>query len=937
MTIDDNYTSFTLTQKNTQFQRIPRSPRPEIPTVPETPQKIPTPHEPLSGSTSALMRIVKKVPVKLLAEYFEQTSERRPHTTAVICGSSQLTYQELDQQANRLAHLLISRGIGPSDTVGILLDRSLTTYIALLGILKAGAAFVPLDPAFSLEHVTFIAQDAMLRHLITTSTFRAKTRNLTCPILEFDQEYEAFSAQPANRPQITVNPASLCHIIYNLDSGNPSEGIAFSHANIVNFLRAITPVYRVTRDDRVYQGMSIAYDHSFEEIWPAWIAGATLVANPIAFHPSGHELTEFLIAHKITVFCCIPAQLAAIERDVPSLRSLFVGGEVCPEYLVSRWARPGRRILNTYGCTETTVTATWSEMFPGRPVTIGTPLSTYHVYLLDNQLRPVKDGETGEIFIGGLGVALGYLNRPELTQKRFIPNPILNDREMMPCVYRTGDLGRITPAGEIEYLGQINAPMQDRQIQLSQNEQMALFYAKPIPLTDYASVSQFETVLLPKIGTQASKPGILQRIKSIYQQIMTDPLYRNSLFTIASTLILGGLGFIFWIIIARLYKPENVGIATTLISIMTLLSGFTILGLNGSLNRYLPKSTNKNELINSAFVIVMVATILACIIFLLGLQVFSPQLVFLRSNALYIISFSAFVIFCSWNMLIDSTFMAFRSASNILLKNTTVSVLKLVLPFALIALGAYGIFTATAAAVALGVLIGLVILLLHFKIKPSISVNFALIRETAAYSFANYVAGFMLNMPSQVLPIIILNTLSAKYAAYYYVASMIQNILQVIPMAAAQALLTEGSYNEAGLKKHVKKAITTILLILLPAVIITVFGSNILLQLFGKGYASGASQFLQLYSASTVFAALLLISNAIMNVKHQIKSLIVSNLVAAILTLGLSYAFISNKLVGIGWGWMLGQAITGVIALSFIIHNYAGDASPFRRNRASRL
>ncbi len=179
----------------------------------------------------------------------------------------------------------------------------------------------------------------------------------------------------------------------------------------------------------------------------------------------------------------------------------------------------------------------------------------------------------------------------------------------------------------------------------------------------------------------------------------------------------------------------------------------------------------------------------------------------------------------------------------------------------------------------------------------------------------------MFYMPSLILPVIILNVLSAKYAAYYYVASMIQNFLLIIPLAAAQALLTEGSYNEAELKKHVKKAITTVLVILIPATAIIVFAGNILLQLFGKSYATEAFQFLQLYSVSTIFTALLLISNAIMNVKHQIKSLVISNVIAAAFTLWLSYAFISGKLIGIGRGWILGQAIAGLISIFFLIRN----------------
>ena len=420
----------------------------------------------------------------------------------------------------------------------------------------------------------------------------------------------------------------------------------------------------MTRHDRVYQGMSTAFDFSFEEIWPTWIAGATLVAGPPDSQHLGHRLAEFLVEHKITVFRCMPMQLATIESEVPSLHSLLICCGPCSPDLVSHWARPGLRILNTYGPTETTITATWCELFPGRPVTIGSPLPTYYVYILDDQLRLVKDGESGEIYIGGSGVATGYLNRPDLTKERFIPNPLSREQEIVPRLYRTGDLGRITPAGEIKYLGCIDTQMKSHRYRSKLDE------IEHRLRTDPSVVKPSGTGTISEPEAKASKLKMLKQInlKDIYKHIMTDPLYRNSIFSMTSTLILGGLGFIFWIIIARLYKTENVGIATTLISIMTLLSSFTIMGLNSSLNRYLPKSANKNELINSSFVIVTLVTIFASGIFLLGLPVFSPQLVFLQSNLFYIISFTIFVMFCSWNILVDSVSMAFRSASNMLIK-----------------------------------------------------------------------------------------------------------------------------------------------------------------------------------------------------------------------------------------------------------------------------
>lgn len=417
---------------------------------------------------------LERLPVQRLPEYFEHACDRRPDATAVICWPSQLTYLELDRRANRLAHLLISRGIVEGALVGIFLERSLDTYVALLGVLKAGAAFVPLDPSFPTDRVAFIAEDAGLWDIVTTSAFREKTSSLPCRVLELDQATEELDLQIESRPQVRVNPASVCYIIYTSGTTGQPKGVAVSHANITNFLGVVTPIYSVMRDDRVYQGMTIAFDFSVEEVWPTWIAGATLIVGPTDSRRLGHGLAEFLIEHKITVLCCVPTLLATIDCDVPTLRSLFVGGEACPADLVRRWSRPGRRMLNTYGPTETTVTATWCELYPDRPVTIGVPLPTYHAYILDNQLRQVEDGESGELCIGGPGVAIGYLNRPDLTADRFIQNPVWRDREAAPRLYRTGDLACLTPSGEIKYLGRIDTQVKIRgyRIELGEIEEV---------------------------------------------------------------------------------------------------------------------------------------------------------------------------------------------------------------------------------------------------------------------------------------------------------------------------------------------------------------------------------------------------------------------------------------------------------------------------------
>jgi O-antigen/teichoic acid export membrane protein len=823
---NDKYIDFSLLQKETLIpQPVSDVPQPEFPIVPRTPKKTRLERMPLKETTSAMLQAIKIVRAELLIEYFEQTCDRRPHGTALICASSQLTYQELDQQANRFANFLISCGVGNGNPVGILLERSLDTYVALLGILKAGAVFVPIDPSFRAEQVAFIAEDAGLRYLVTTSAFRDRTSAPGCPVIELDQVYEVLSVQNETRPQVHVDPSALCYLIYMLDATDQPKRVAISHANAVSFLRAITPIYGVMRNDRVYQEMPIFSDFSFEEIWPTWIAGATLVASPTNAQCLGQRLTEFLITQKISVFFCVPMQLATIERDVPSLRAIFVVREICPADLVRQWVCPGRRLLDTYS--SVMLHPVWRDQSPS------------------------------------------YGSKPD------------------------------------------------------ESEQIALPQVDQVSLNKHTPAPQVKTSATSDSATQTSWRKALSQMNftAAYKLVMSDPLFKNSLFNMASTFIMGGLGFVFWIVVARLYNTEMVGIATTLISIMTLLSSFTTLGLNSSLMRYLPKSTNKNELINSSFAIVTFAALLVSMIFLLGLQFFSPQLVFLQSNFFYILSFTIFIVFCSWNTLVESISMAFRYAGNILIKNSIISILKLILPFVFIGLAAYGIFVSTAAALALGVVTGLSILILKFKIRPSISINVSFIKETSIYSFANYMTGFMFNMPSLVLPVIILNVLSARYAAYYYVASMIQNILLIIPLATTQSLLTEGSYDEAGLKKHVKKALITILVTLVPATAVIVFAGNILLQFFGKSYADEAFEFLQLYSASTIFTAILMISNAIMNVKHQVKTLVALNSIASILTLWLSYAFISGRLVGVGWGFILGQAIAGLISIFFIIRN----------------
>ncbi|WP_369358278.1 Pls/PosA family non-ribosomal peptide synthetase [Streptomyces sp. cg2] len=407
-----------------------------------------------------------------LHRVFETTCDRMPSATALECGGHVLTYAELDARANRIAHHLRGLGVGAGCRVALLVPRSVELYAALLAVGKAGATFVPVDPAAPADRIAFIASDAQADAVLTVAGRAGAVAGLGAHVVELDTRAAELAAAPATRPRVPAparRPAParaaappgpedddpvdpLAYIMYTSGSSGRPKGVAIAHSSICNFLAVVPGVYDVRPEDRVYQGMTVSFDFSIEEIWPTWAVGATLVAGPAESGAGrfGAELADALDELGITVFYCVPTLLATLPRDLPGVRALMVGGEACPARLVERWSRPGRRILNTYGPTETTVTATVAELRPGRPVTIGRPLPTYTVVLLDEELRPVPDGAVGEICVGGPGVARGYVGRPELTAERFVEHPAAAGGGRL---YRTGDLGRVTADGEIAFLG----------------------------------------------------------------------------------------------------------------------------------------------------------------------------------------------------------------------------------------------------------------------------------------------------------------------------------------------------------------------------------------------------------------------------------------------------------------------------------------------------
>ena len=410
-------------------------------------------------------------------------------------------------------------------------------------------------------------------------------------------------------------------------------------------------------------------------------------------------------------------------------------------------------------------------------------------------------------------------------------------------------------------------------------------------------------------------------ISKFYNYLANDSLFRNSIYLMSSTGVMAVFGFFFWIINARLYSAEQVGIGTTLISIMTLISSFSLLGLRNSLIKYLPTSDKKNEKINTSFTLVGLTSIFISIFFLAFLKTFSPRLLFVRESIIFSLLFLLFTVFFSLNITSESVFIAYRSSKFVLIKNTISSIAKLILPIFLVALGAYGIFMSMGIAIAIAFLFSLVFLILRFNYSPKPIIDKIVVKRMTKFSLGNYIAGFIGGLPAMVLPIFIINSIGAKFSAYFYLDMMIANLLYIIPIATSQSLFAEGSYSETELKVYLKKAIKIISLILIPAILVTFLFGNYILLAFGKEYSDEGFILLKLLSISGIFISINAIGGAILNIKHKIKLMILLSLIAAAVILSLSVFFIKMNLfgvVGVGIGWIVGQGTTSLIYLLFI-------------------
>ncbi|WP_329094669.1 amino acid adenylation domain-containing protein [Actinomadura citrea] len=414
-----------------------------------------------------------------LAALVEEQAARRPEGVAVVCGTQRLTYGELERRANRLAHHLRALGAGPEVRVGVCLPRSIELVIALLAVVKSGGAYVPVDPDHPGERIAYVLDDAGVRILVTSG--RAGERapaGTDLPTVRMDEDAAAIDRWPAEAPPPNTVPGSLLYVIYTSGSTGRPKGVMVTHAALVRLLTATRPWFSFGPDDIWTLFHTVTFDFAAWELWGALVSGGRAVVVPTAVTRSPEKFRALLVRERVTVLNQTPGAfrnlMAAEDADAtegwPALRVVVFGGEALMPGMLTGWfARNGDqapRLVNMYGITETTVHATYYPLSaadvpaadfaeaPDSPSSerspIGVPLPDLSAYVLDGELHPVPPGVVGELFVGGAGLARGYLGRPGLTAERFVPDVFGGSGGRL---YRTGDLVRWSGDGGLEFVG----------------------------------------------------------------------------------------------------------------------------------------------------------------------------------------------------------------------------------------------------------------------------------------------------------------------------------------------------------------------------------------------------------------------------------------------------------------------------------------------------
>lgn len=453
---------------------------------------------------------------------FEDQVARTPDAVALVHEGAQLTYRELNERANQLAHFLRRAcDIRTEDLVAIFLDRSFDVVIAILGILKAGAAYVPIDPAYPQARVNQILEDSKSAFLLSQEWHRSRLGDLSTPILCMRSEMLCLAKESTENPDVEMSSTRLAYVIYTSGSTGRPKGVLIEHRGVCNLALFVSRLFQFTPRSRVLQFASMSFDASVSEWAGSLLSGATLVLPNARNILVGDELASFIYQHKISFLKVPPSVLKTLPFDpFPTLEVVVTAGEKCPQEIIDFWTS-GRRFINCYGPTEATIGATAKVFAPGDTrTTIGRPNANTRIYILDSDLEQVPLNAVGEICIAGDGVARGYLNRPELTAAKFVTRHIAGVGTER--LYRTGDLGRFLENGEIEYLGRLDEQVKIRGFRIELSEVESLVARHPdvkatavIAEESQAGALRLVTFVIPHSGRSLSAAELRQFISEI--------------------------------------------------------------------------------------------------------------------------------------------------------------------------------------------------------------------------------------------------------------------------------------------------------------------------------------------------------------------------------------------------------------------------------------
>ncbi|GJL53391.1 MAG: hypothetical protein NPIRA02_05230 [Nitrospirales bacterium] len=424
---------------------------------------------------------------KLVHEFFETQVVRTPTAIAVVCGDHKLTYEELNTKANQVARYLQKIGVNPEKLVGLYMERSLELLVGLLGILKAGATYVPLDPIYPRERLAFILEDTRATVVVTQAMLREQLPEQASQVVCLDSEWNEIAQESGQNSRLILSDQQLAYVIYTSGSTGKPKGVMVTHANVTRLFQTTHDWFQFDHHDVWTLFHSYAFDFSVWEMWGAWLYGGRLIVVPYEVSRSPDQFYDLLLRENVTVLNQTPAafiQLIHVDQcreksQNLALRFVIFGGEKLEFNQLNPWVdRYGDecpRLINMYGITETTVFATYRplrakeclESSSPRSV-IGRPLPDLELYILDDHQQLVPVGVPGEMYIGGAGVTRGYLNRSDLTQERFIHNPFSSASHSL--LYKSGDLARWLPDGDIEFLGRSDHQVKIRGFRIEMGE-----------------------------------------------------------------------------------------------------------------------------------------------------------------------------------------------------------------------------------------------------------------------------------------------------------------------------------------------------------------------------------------------------------------------------------------------------------------------------------